>query len=180
MLTERRGSVGLLNVILCTKNRGSRSVNSALRSPSMLQDVKQKLIQQQNAAQDAIAKTIEAQQEREQRKAEIQKPREKIFREMWTVEQENFQTHLLRMQTAEQKAAQENRARSTKAQRERVHQRLTKHQNPSEARQGLSAEYYQQMVREVDLHNAKRKKIEQDKIMRKNPAKQEKAQHEHE
>ena len=74
------------------------------------------------------------------------------------MEQENFQTHLLRTQTAEQKAAQENRARSTKAQRERVHQRLTKH--PSEARQGLSAESYQQMVREVDLHNAKKKKIE--------------------
>ena len=36
------------------------------------------------------------------------------------------------------------------------------------------------MVREVDLHNAKRKKIEQDKVMRKNPAKQEKAQQEHE
>ena len=115
-----------------------------------LQDVKQKFIQQQKAAQDALAKTIEAQQEREQRKAEIQKPREKTFREMWTLEQENFQTHLLRMQAAEQKAAQENRARSTKAQRECVHQLLTKHQNPSEAPQGLSAESYQQMVREVD------------------------------
>ena len=96
------------------------------------------------------------------------------------MEQENFQKHLLRMQTAEQKAAQENRARSTKAQRERVHQRLTKPQNPSEARQGLSAESYQQMVREVGLHNAKKKKIGLDKVMRKNPAKQDKAQQGHE
>ncbi|KAK3170161.1 hypothetical protein OEA41_009547 [Lepraria neglecta] len=123
-------------------------------------------------------KKQQPQQEREQRKAETQKPRKKTIREMWTVEQENFQTHLLRTQTAEQKAAQENRARSTKAQRERVHQRLTKH--PSEARQGLSAESYQQIVREVDLHNAKKEEIEQDKVMRKNPAKQEKAQQEHE
>ena len=76
MLTERRGSAGLLNVILCTKNRGSRSVNSALRNPSMFVN------------EDGM--------------------REKTFWEMLTVEQENFQTHLLRMQTAEQKAAQES------------------------------------------------------------------------